>query len=180
MKKLLTTVQIAEYLGLKERTVRKQASLGQIPHLKINNRLRFDIDEIDSWLADHARGKMWHILVIDDEPVIGELFKASLHGSKKFRVTAATCGAEALELIGDKRFDAIFLDLIMPDVNGAELFRRIRNVDKDVPVAIITGYPDSELLVQANQYYPISILIKPFNPEQIQQAARALIGVHKK
>jgi two-component system C4-dicarboxylate transport response regulator DctD len=58
----------------------------------------------------------------------------------------------------------------MPDLDGSELFRRIRHIDKQVPIAIITGYPDSELLKKAKEHGPFMIMIKPFTDNEILQA----------
>jgi DNA-binding NtrC family response regulator len=77
-------------------------------------------------------------------------------------------------MIGERRFDLIFLDLVMPLLDGAELFGRIRNVDKQVPVVIITGYPDSELLSRAMKYGPFLVMKKPFGSEDILKVVRDL------
>ncbi len=74
---------------------------------------------------------------------------------------------EALELIKNRHFDLIFLDLVMPELDGAELFRQIRLENSGVPVVIITGYPDSEIMNRAMEYGPITALKKPFTGEEI-------------
>ena len=56
----------------------------------------------------------------------------------------------------------IFLDLAMPELDGAELFKYIREIDKDVPVVILTGYPDSEVMARAMECGPFSVIKKPF------------------
>jgi len=80
-----------------------------------------------------------------------------------------------LKKISERRFDMIFLDLIMPIMSGAELFGRIRDVDDQVPVIIITGYPDSELLNRAMKYGPFLVMKKPFGSEDILRVVRDLI-----
>jgi CheY-like chemotaxis protein len=106
------------------------------------------------------------ILIIDDEPVIGRLFRDSL-GDHIYQVTTTLSSLEALELIRNRQFNLIFLDLLMPELDGAELFRQIRLVNSGVPVVIITGYPDSEIMNRAIEYGPITVLKKPFTGDEI-------------
>ncbi len=171
MEDLLTTKQIAKYLQLNPVTVRRKVAKGEIQAVKIGRQIRFDKAQIDAWLAQNNTGGKVQILIIDDEPVIGQLFKDSLKGSG-YQVTTTLSSLEALELVGDRHFDLIFLDLFMPELNGAELFRRIRQMDNHVPVAIITGYPDSDLMGRAMEYGPFTIMKKPFNSDDILNTVR--------
>ena len=171
MEDLLTTKQIAKYLRLNPVTVRRKVAKGEIPAAKIGRQIRFDKAQIEAWLVQNNIGGKVQILIIDDEPVIGQLFKDSLKGSG-YQVTTTLSSLEALELVGDRHFDLIFLDLFMPELNGAELFRRIRQMDNHVPVAIITGYPDSDLMGRAMEYGPFTIMKKPFNSDDILNTVR--------
>jgi CheY-like chemotaxis protein len=112
-----------------------------------------------------------HILVVDDEPIVGQLFKDALR-ERPCRVTAITDSFKALDLIKKRRFDLIFLDLKMPKLDGSELFRHIRELDHDTPVAIITGYPDSELMVKALEQGPFLVMKKPFRSSDILHIVR--------
>ncbi|MBN2463062.1 MAG: response regulator [Dehalococcoidia bacterium] len=169
MQELLTPHELARYLKLNHTTVIRKANKGEIPAIKIGKQFRFDKDQIDKWLFQQTVGRPAHILVIDDEPVIGQLFRDSLE-KNGYHVTTMLSSLEALELVARQHFDLIFLDLAMPELDGSELFRRIRNTDKQVPVAIITGYPDSELLIKAKEHGPFMIMIKPFTDNEILQA----------
>jgi excisionase family DNA binding protein len=169
MNALLTPQELAEMLQLNSATVTRKAKKGEIPAIKIGKQFRFDKDQIDKWLLHHTVGRPAHMLVVDDEPVIGQLFRDSL-GKNGYKVTITTSSLEALELVSKQHFDLIFLDLVMPEIDGSELFQRIRKIDKQVPVAIITGYPDSELLIKAKKQGPFIIMIKPFGDDEILQA----------
>jgi excisionase family DNA binding protein len=171
MNKLLSATQLAEYLNLKPVTIRRKAKSGEIPSIKIGNRLRFDKKQIDKWLLERTRESPVHILVVDDEPLIGGLFKDSLN-EHRYQVTTTLSSLEALELIGNKHFDLIFLDLLMPELDGAELLRRIRQMDNHIPVVIITGYPDSDLMNRAMEHGPFMVMKKPFDSNQILDAVR--------
>ena len=98
MDRLLSTKKVAEYLDITPPTVRRKALSGEIPSIKIGNRLRFDKQQIDRWLLENSTRRPVNILVIDDEPVIGELFEDSLK-RRDYQVTATLSGLEALELV---------------------------------------------------------------------------------
>ncbi|MBL7061895.1 MAG: response regulator [Dehalococcoidia bacterium] len=169
MNALLTPQELAEMLQLNSATVTRKAKKGEIPAIKIGKQFRFDREQIDKWLIQQTVGKPAYILVIDDEPVVGQLFRDSLD-KNGCRVTTTLSSLEALELVARQHFDLIFLDLAMPEIDGSELFHRIRKIDKQVPVAIITGYPNSELLVKAKEQGPFIIMIKPITDDDILQA----------
>jgi len=169
MQELLTPQELAKYLKLNHTTVIRKANKGEIPAIKIGKQFRFDRDQIDKWLLQQTVGRSAHILVVDDESVVGQLFRDTLERNG-YQVTTMISSLEALELVTRQRFDLIFLDLAMPELDGSELFRRIRKIDKQVPIAIITGYPDSELLKKAKEHGPFMIMIKPFTDSEILQA----------
>ena len=170
MNTLLTPQELAEVLQLNSATITRKAKRGEIPAIKIGKQFRFDRYQIDKWLIQQTVGRPAYILVIDDEPVIGQLFRDSLD-KNGYRVTTVSNSLEALELVAKQQFDLIFLDLVMPEIDGSELFRHIRKIDKQVPIAIITGYPDSELLIKAKEQGPFIIMIKPITDDDILQAA---------
>jgi DNA-binding NtrC family response regulator len=72
------------------------------------------------------------------------------------------------------RFDLIFLDLVMPGLDGSEVFKRIRKIDEHVPVAIITGHPDSELLAKAMEQGPFIVMKKPLDIYEIRKTVYSL------
>jgi len=172
MNRLLTVKEVAQYLNVKPVTVRRRANSGEIPSIRIGNRIRFHKQQIDRWLLQRSNGRPVHILVVDDEPLVGELFKESLN-ENIYQVTTTLSSLEALELVSNKHFDIIFLDLLMPELDGAELFQRIRQADNRVPIAIITGYPDSELMRRAMEHGPFTVMKKPFNSEDILDTLRS-------
>jgi len=110
-----------------------------------------------------------NILVVDHEPIIGQLFRKVLKEKTDCQVTTTSRSIEALELVlvAKQHFDLIFLELFMPRFEGAEVFHRIREVGKQVPIVIMTGSPNSDLLRRARELGPFAIVIKPFKWEEI-------------
>jgi len=85
-------------------------------------------------------------------------------------LTAVSESSKGLELVGDRDYDLVFLDLKMPEMDGAELFRQMRVAKPKLPVTIITGYPDSELMTRALTYGPFGVMSKPFRGSDILTA----------
>lgn len=174
-EELLTANELARYLKISPRTVLRRARNGDLPAIRVGRRFRFNKKQVDRWLSERTAGKPVEILVIDDEPVIGELLRASL-GMCGYRVTTTTSSREGLELVAARRFDLIFLDLVMPELDGSEVFRRIREMDRDITVAIVTAYSDSELMKKAMEYGPFLVISKPFAIVEVIEAVRSLTG----
>ena len=82
-----------------------------------------------------------HILVIDDD-AIRKSFQLAL-GDHPVRVDVAASGAEGVDMVSRQPYHLIYLDLKMPGMNGVETLKRIRAMNDDVPIYIITAfYPE--------------------------------------
>jgi two-component system response regulator (stage 0 sporulation protein F) len=165
LTELLTTKEVASYLKLRPETVLRGVKKGEIPAIKVGGHFRFDKKRIDEWLYNNSTSKK-RILVIDDDEPISRLFKETLE-KNNYHVLTSDNGSMAVKLVKSWTFDLIFLDLKMPDMNGVETFRRIRRIDKSVPVVIISGYTASELLRKALKQAPFGVMKKPFGAKDI-------------
>jgi excisionase family DNA binding protein len=174
MSELLTTIELAEYLKLRPETVIRKAKKGEIPAIRIGRQFRFDKNQIDNWLLRRVTGKELHILVVDDEQVINELFEYVLR-KVGIKVTTALSSIEALGIIQRRQFDMAFIDLKMPMIDGNELIKQLRQIDDTLPIVIITGHPDSKLLESALKYSPFMVLKKPFGPSEILSVIRSIL-----
>lgn len=166
MAELLTARELAQYLKLNPVTVLRKARKGEIPAIKVGQHFRFDKNQIDKWLVQKTVGRTAHILVVDDEPMVGQFFMDGLN-KNGYHIMATVSGLEAIDLVATSHFDLIFLDLIMPVLDGCEIFKRIRKVDEHVPIAIITGYPDSDQMKKILDLGPILVLKKPLHMEDV-------------
>ncbi len=104
-----------------------------------------------------AKGR---VLVVDDEPSLRALYSEVL-ASEGFAVDQASTGREAMVLVGSSPYDVILSDIMMPDMNGVELLRTIRERDLDVPVLLMTGGPSVETAAQAVEFGAFKYLMKP-------------------
>jgi DNA-binding response OmpR family regulator len=82
---------------------------------------------------------MKHILVVDDEPHIGELYRSELE-DEGYAVTVATSGQEAFVVIDENPPDLIVLDIQMPGMDGIEMLEKLVGSDKGIPIILNTAY----------------------------------------
>lgn len=80
------------------------------------------------------------ILFVDDEKLILKAF-ARLLEAKDYYVKTAVSGYEAIDLVKLEKFDIVYTDLVMPDVNGVEVCKEIKKVQPDAEVVLISGHP---------------------------------------
>ncbi len=99
----------------------------------------------ETFQLDDLQGKA-NILVVDDEKEITDLVKDLLE-PLGYKVIIANNGFEALDIFRAKKneIDLVILDMIMPKLNGAEVFQRLKNIDKNVKIIIASGYTDDGL-----------------------------------
>jgi excisionase family DNA binding protein len=174
MKELLTTEEMASYLRLRPETVIRKVKKGELPAIKIGRQFRFDKNQTDRWLLQNLVGHVPHVLVVDDEPLIGKLFEETLR-EIGLEVTATSSSVEAVGLVSGQHFDMAFIDLKMPVMDGSELFMRLREMDGRLPIAVITGYAEGELMEKVMQQGPFIVLKKPFEGNDILNAVGTVL-----
>ncbi len=166
MAELMTVEELSKYLRLTKRTIYRLLRQGNMPAAKVGHRWRFDREAIDNWFRRGATGAYGRVLVIDDDPAIGRLFAGTLE-ERGYSVIALQTAHEAMELVQRTNFGHIFVDLDMPKIKEAEILRRIRAAQPDVPVTITSGYLDSEMMRGALEHGPLGVIKRPFGADEI-------------
>lgn len=174
MPQLMTVEELGKYLRFNKRTIYRLLKQGSIPAIKIGNKWRFPQDAIDTWLRDKMGGAKARILIIDDDEFVRSLFKETLVEEGHTVLTAGS-SADGIEYVEQGNIDMVFLDLKMPDMEGAEVLKHIRSAVPELPVTIITGYPDSDMMARALKYGSISVMQKPFDSTAIVTAVNSLL-----
>src|ERR1700691_5630015 len=114
------------------------------------------------------------VLVVDDEPNIRELVQVALkfHGCS---VTTAGTGKDALRQAGSDRPDLIVLDVMLPDMDGFEVCRRLRAAGNEVPVIFLTARDTSSDTVTGLALGGDDYVTKPFSVEALVARVRAVL-----
>ena len=113
------------------------------------------------------------ILVVDDEPPMRKLLRTGL-GTGGYVVLEAPNGKSALEEIG-KKPDLVILDLGLPDIQGLELLRLIRERDEAVPIIILSSRDDETAKVQALDFGADDYVTKPFGMNELFARIKAAL-----
>jgi EAL domain-containing protein (putative c-di-GMP-specific phosphodiesterase class I) len=107
-----------------------------------------------------VEGTRGDILVVDDEPTLLRGISRTL-SERGYNVICECDGDSALSTFRSREFDVIVTDIAMPNMDGIQLLRQLREHDADVPVVLITGAPAVDTAVKALEYGAFHYLTKP-------------------
>lgn len=107
------------------------------------------------------------ILVVDDELFVRELLD-EYFSKLDFEVFVASSGPAALKLIAENRFKVALIDLKMSDMDGIEVLRKVHELDENLIVILMTGYPTVESSVEAMRSGAYDYVIKPFRLNELK------------
>jgi response regulator RpfG family c-di-GMP phosphodiesterase len=108
------------------------------------------------------------VMVVDDEPMICETLKIFFKSLGIGNVKTVESGEEALSEIQKTRYDYIFMDFMMPGINGIETLKKIKEIRQYTSVIIMTGYPSMDTVINAMRNGASDFLIKPFRLQDIK------------
>lgn len=114
------------------------------------------------------------LVVVDDEPNIRELLSTSLRFAG-FEVHAAADGNGALQLVRDVEPDLVVLDVMLPDMDGFTVTRRMRATGRHTPVVFLTAKDDTQDKVQGLTVGGDDYVTKPFSLEEVVARIRAVL-----
>jgi two-component system response regulator HydG len=124
----------------------------------------FDIEKIVSIIESALQKTL--ILVVDDSFTDRETLKNILE-ERGYSVVTASSGGEALARLREKRFDIIFLDVKLPDIDGVDFFEQVKTIDPEVAVIMMTGYSETELMQKVISHGAYTCIYKPFNVDRV-------------
>src|SRR5439155_10231923 len=146
---------------------------GQLPAVQIGGRWRIKKDLLDRDILHEEEHGQPTVLVVDDDEGIQGMFKLFLKKAGFGRMIVGN-GKDALAALKKQKFDLFFLDLVLPDITGDEIYKQAKKIDANLPIVIITGYPDSAMLDNILKYGPVTVLKKPLKIEQLTQTMKVL------
>jgi len=118
------------------------------------------------------------VLVIDDDSAIRKSFELALEDTN-LHLDTAESGMKGWEMLRQDRYDLIFLDLKMPEVDGVTTLRGIRKVDAAVPVYILTAFHREfldPLKAASSEGLDFELIRKPIDPTQIVALTMGALG----
>jgi two-component system response regulator AtoC len=111
------------------------------------------------------------LLVVDDDPSVRDLI-VSFASRLGYEVDAVESGEDALAAIRSRRPDLVTLDVVLPGIDGVETLKAIKQIDRGVPVVMLSGYGQTHTIVEAVKQGASDFLRKPFEPEELELALK--------
>ena len=125
-------------------------------------------------MAKESSNESVRILVVDDEFSVRHSLTAWFE-DEGYTVDVASSGKEALAKLAENKWDIFFLDLKMPGMSGLELQKKIKEIQPDSTIIIITAFASVESAVEAMQSGAYDYLSKPFDPDYLALMVRNII-----
>jgi excisionase family DNA binding protein len=176
----LTLGQAAKYLGVAQSTIRKWSDQGLLPAFYTpGGHRRFRRRDLDDFLARSGRagrpGPL--VLIVDDDAGLRGYVRASLEG-EGYAVREAGSAEEGLAALDEEPPDLILLDVMMPEVDGWEMLRRVqeRHGVGAIPVIMFSGRVDDGA-AEAKSRGAQGFIGKPFDPESLVESTKQLLPI---
>jgi len=118
------------------------------------------------------------ILIMDDDPKMCALLSECLM-PLRCEITSVNSGGEALALLETERFSVAILDLMLPDLSGTEVLRRIREQRPEIEVIVLTGHASLETAIEALRMGAYDYVTKPFDARTVQSTVRRAVEKYR-
>jgi DNA-binding response OmpR family regulator len=116
------------------------------------------------------------VLIVDDDPDLCCALQ-DLLAFDGYHVDISVTGAQALAAAQASHYDAVILDIGLPDMDGIAVLLALQNLDAKLPVVILTAYTKEEDTVGALKKGAFAYLLKPYNSDELKAVLRRAIGV---
>ena len=115
------------------------------------------------------------ILIVDDEAIMRDSLNDWLM-EDGYEAVAVEDGQKAIEIVRSQPFNVVLCDLKMPGMDGIETMQKIKEINKDLPVIIITAYATVNTAVESMKQGAYDYIVKPFDPEEVSHLIRKIIS----
>lgn len=116
------------------------------------------------------------VLIVDDQFGIRILLNEVLH-KEGYETFQAANGVQALEIVTNHSPDLVLLDMKIPGMDGIEILKRMKRMDADIRVIIMTAYGELDMIQETKKLGAITHFAKPFDIDDIRKAVRKYIPV---
>jgi two-component system chemotaxis response regulator CheY len=114
------------------------------------------------------------ILIVDDSKTIRKIMRIQLEELGHYIVDEAGNGKEAIDLYVKHSPDLLTMDIQMPDMNGLEAIRKIKQIDKNTKVIMITAHGHKELVVDTIRKGADNYILKPITKDKIKESIKKI------
>ncbi len=113
-------------------------------------------------------------LIVDDDPIVLTSCKRVFE-AEGFEVCMVPSANQALEVMKNKTFDILLIDVKMPERDGMFLMRAVKKQWPEVPVVVMSGYPTPETIAEGLQLGAEEFIAKPFTPDELLKIVRRVL-----
>jgi len=123
--------------------------------------------------------KQIKILAIDSEEIILKSIRKAFDSDEKSEYIITTCDTamEGLKLIRNDIYDLVLLDLAMPGINGIEILKRIKKLNQDIPIIILSGYSSKSSYSNVISSGAKNVLLKPFTTTELKSIVSGIFKI---
>jgi len=188
---ILTVAQAGKYCNVSTETIINWIEKGDLSALKTEGgHRRIKKDDLDNFLkekgiplqADAKTRERKKILVVDDDRIIVETIVQALEEDEYgYDLISAADGFEAGLQVSHFKPDLIILDIMMPDINGYEVCRKIKSspAEKDIKIIVLSAYLNAEAFEQMKSSGADACFSKPLPLSQLKREVAKLLGLEK-
>lgn len=119
--------------------------------------------------------KNTRILIVDDDLIFGKNF-ATILIDKGYSAELAGTGNKAFDMLNSGHFNIVLLDIRLPDINGIELFKKIKQIKPDTSVIVMSAYPYEETVMHTIKEESLVYFCKPFDINAVLEAIKKIAG----
>ena len=119
---------------------------------------------------------MAKIMLVDDAAFMRMMIKKALTASGYTDFVEAQDGAEAVQKYGEEKPDMVIMDITMPNMDGLEALKKIKEADAGAKVVMCTAMGQESMVVDAIKSGARDFIVKPFNADRIVQTVNAVLG----
>jgi two-component system response regulator (stage 0 sporulation protein F) len=113
------------------------------------------------------------LLIVDDQNGI-RILLTEVFNSEGYETFQASNGRLALDIVRDEKPDLVLLDMKIPGMDGLEILKQIRKIDKEIKVIMMTAYGELDMIKEAMELGALSHFTKPFDIDELRHAVNGL------
>jgi excisionase family DNA binding protein len=176
----LTLGEAARYLGVAQSTIRKWSDTGRVRAFYTPGRhRRYRREDLDAFLESSGPGATEGplVLIVDDDEQVREYVRVNLE-AEGYDVREAGNADEGLQVLEESQPDLVLLDVMMPQVDGWEMLRRLheRHGEDAVPVVMFSGKAEAATADEVAERGAQGFIGKPFDPSQLIEKTKQLLS----